>query len=76
MGTLYSYLVQSVISYLVETWGEKKKLEKTMLDYIRWISRLDFCTPRYIILKQLDLEKLKIRWRIRAIVEWKIILSR
>jgi len=72
---LYSYLVQSVMSYGVEIWGweEKKELKNVMLDYVRWIFRLDFCTPRYIMMKELGLEKLKIRWGIRALnFEWKV----
>jgi len=39
----------------------KKELEKIMLDYVRWTFRPDFCTSRYLILKELGLEKLKIR---------------
>lgn len=51
------------MSYGVEIWGweEKKELEKVMLDNVRWIFRLDFCIPRYIMMKELGLEKLKIR---------------
>lgn len=66
---LYRYLVQSTMSYGVEIWGweEKKELEKIMLDYVRWVFRLDFCTPRYVILRELGLEKLKIRWGLRAV---------
>lgn len=41
--------------------GKKKELEKIMIDYIRWIFNLDFCTPRYIVRRELDIEKLKIR---------------
>lgn len=65
---LFKCLVQSVISYGVEIWGweEKEELEKILLDYIRWIFKLDFCTPRYIISRELGIEKLKIRWGIRA----------
>lgn len=37
-----------------------------MLDYTRWVYSLDFCTPRYMILKELKLEKLKIDWGLRA----------
>jgi len=45
--------------------GEKKELrEKIMIYYIRWVYRLDFCTPRYLILRELGLEKIK--WEIRA----------
>jgi len=59
---LFKYLVQSVISYGVELWGweERVELERIMIDYIRWIFRLDFCTPRYIMNRELGLEKLKI----------------
>jgi len=40
-----------------------------MLDYVRWIFRLDFCTPRYIILKvRLGLEKLKISEKLERLV--------
>lgn len=49
--------------YGVEIWGweEKGDLEKIMLDYVRWIFRIDLCTPRYIILKKLGLEAMRIR---------------
>jgi len=58
---LYRYLVQSIMKYGVEVWGwcKKSELEKIMLDYIRWVFRLDFCTSRYIILKELGIKKLK-----------------
>lgn len=50
-----------MMTYKVEVleWKEKK-LEKVMLDYVRWIFKLDFCAPRYLILKELDLDKLKL----------------
>jgi len=65
---LFKYLVQSVISYGAELWGweERAELERIMIDYIRWIFRLDFCTPRYIMNRELSLEKLKIGWGMRA----------
>lgn len=37
-----------------------------MIDYIRWMFNLDFCTPRYIIMRELGMEKLCIGWGIRA----------
>jgi len=37
-----------------------------MLDYVRWVFRLEFCTPRYLMIKELGIEKLKIEWGIRA----------
>lgn len=48
---LFKYLVQSVMTYGVEIWGweEEKELERIMMDYVRWLFRLDFCTPRYVI---------------------------
>ncbi|XP_020297358.1 uncharacterized protein LOC109861916 [Pseudomyrmex gracilis] len=66
---LFRYLVISVMSYGVELWGweEKKELEKIMLDYVRWVFRLDFCTPRYLLRRELDLGKLKIKWGTRAV---------
>lgn len=36
------------------------------MDYIRWLFKLDFCTPRYIIYRELLTEKLKVGWGIRA----------
>lgn len=57
---LFKYLIQSVMEYGVKIWGweEKKELEKIMLDYTRWLFNLDFCTPRYIILRELCMSKL------------------
>jgi len=43
----------------------KRELEKIMMDY-RWIFRLNFCTPRYIMNREIGLEKLKIRSGMRA----------
>lgn len=37
-----------------------------MLDYTRWLFNLDFCTPRYIILRELCMSKLCVGWGIRA----------
>jgi len=60
---LFKYLVQSVISYGVEIcdWEE---LEKIMMDYVRWMFKIDFCTPRYIIYREIGMEKLRIGWSI------------
>lgn len=68
--TLFKYLVQSIMEYGVEIWGwrDSKEIEKVMLDYVRWVFRIDFCTPRYLIYRELGLEKGNIRWGIRA---WK-----
>lgn len=65
---LFKYLVQSVMAYGVEIWGwkEKHRLEKILLDYIRWIFRVDFCTPRYLVYRELATEKLMVGWGIRA----------
>jgi len=56
------------MAYGVEIWRWKKKegLEKVMMDYIRWIFGLEFCTPRYIIAKELTLDKLRVGWGIRV----------
>ncbi|XP_029676802.1 uncharacterized protein LOC115243745 [Formica exsecta] len=64
------YLVQSVMSYGVEIWGweEKKELERVMLDYVRWLFRLEFCTPRYLMSRELGLKKLRIEW---GIISWR-----
>lgn len=50
--------------YRVEIWwwGEKKELEKIMMDYIKWIfdGFLDFCTPKYpVISRELTMDKLR-----------------
>jgi len=31
---------------------------------VRWLFRIDFCTPRYIIYRELGMEKLRIGWEI------------
>jgi len=58
--TLFRYLIESVMSYGVEIWEweEKKELEKIWMDYVRWIFKLDFCIPRYLIIKELGLKKM------------------
>lgn len=40
-----------------------------MMDYARWIFTLKFCTPRYLIRRELRLDKLKIEWGIRKYEE-------
>lgn len=62
---LFRYLVNSDTVWRYG-WEEKKELEKVMLDYVRWAFRLDFCTPRYLIMREIGLKKQKIRWGIRA----------
>lgn len=59
---LFEYLVRIVMEYGVEIWGweEKKMLEKIIMDYVKWIFNLELCTPRYLIIRKLDLDKLKI----------------
>lgn len=37
-----------------------------MMDYIRWLFKLDFCTPRYVITREMVMDKLKVGWSIRA----------
>ena len=38
-----------------------------MLDYVKWIFNLDFCTPMYIIMSELVMDKLKERgWNLRT----------
>ncbi|KYN24322.1 hypothetical protein ALC57_04060 [Trachymyrmex cornetzi] len=65
---LFKYLVQSVMGYGVEIWGweERGSLERIMLDYTRWIFNIEFCTPRYVIMRELAMDKLRIGWGIRA----------
>lgn len=48
-------------------WEERKELEKIIMDYVRWIFKLDFChTPRYLTTREMGLDKLKIVWGLRA----------
>lgn len=65
---LFRYLVQNVMVYGVTLWRweTKEELEKVMLDYVRWVFRLDFCTPRYIITRELKIIKLRVGCGIRA----------
>jgi len=46
----------------MEIWGweEKEELEKVMMDYVRWLFGLDFCTPRYVITRELVMDKLRL----------------
>jgi len=37
-----------------------------MLDYVRWMFRLDFYTPRYVITREFGMDKLRVCWDIRA----------
>ena len=66
---LFCYLVRNVIEYGVEIWGweERKELEDILLTYWRWVLGLDFCTARYLIYKELNIEKMKGRWAARAL---------
>ncbi|KAL7306279.1 hypothetical protein TKK_0001712 [Trichogramma kaykai] len=61
---LFNYLMQSVMSYGAELWGWKewRKLEKVQMDYIRWILGIDFCTPRYIIVRETGRIKMQRKW--------------
>lgn len=45
---------------------ERKELEKVKIDYFRWVLRIDFCTPRYLVRRELGLEKLKVRGGLRT----------
>lgn len=36
------------------------ELEKIMMDYVRWIFNLDFNAPRYIIMRELAMDKLRV----------------
>lgn len=57
---LFKYLVRSVMLYGAEIqgWKKRKELEKIMLDYVRWIYKLEFCTPRFDN-KQIRFRKIK-----------------
>jgi len=46
--------------------GKKMDLEKIMFDYVRWLFGIEFCTPRYLISRELGLLKLSVVWGIRA----------
>jgi len=57
--TNFKYLVKC---YGAEIWGweERGSLEKIMLDYVRWIFNIEFCTPRYVIMRELAMDKLRV----------------
>lgn len=42
--------------------GREKRIEKVMIDYIRWVFKLKFNTPRYLIMRELGLCKLRVDW--------------
>lgn len=66
------------MSYGVKLWGWEKKevLEKMMIDYVRQMFKLDFYTPRYIIIRELKMDKLKIKQKLRAMRFEERIISR
>jgi len=50
--------------------GRKRGIRKDndglcKMDYV-WLFGLEFCTPRYIIIKELAMDKLRVGWKIRA----------
>ena len=65
---LYDTLVASVLLYGAEIWGwkEYEEIERLQERYIRWTLGLDRCTPWYIVLKEVDREKMRIRTGNRA----------
>jgi len=44
----------------------KGKIRKNYDGLWRWMFRLDYCTPRYVITREIGMDKLKIKWGIRA----------
>ena len=58
----------SVLLYGVKMWGwkEHEEIERLHERYIRWTLGLDRCTSWYIVLKEMDREKIKIRTGNRA----------
>lgn len=56
------------MAYGIEIWRwvEMEKLEKLMMDHVRWLFGLKFCTSRYIIPKELLTDKLRVGLGIRA----------
>lgn len=66
-GNLFNYLVKSVMSDEAEIWGweERKNLEKVILVYVRWVFKLNFCIPKYLITR-VRIRKVKGGMGIRA----------
>ncbi|XP_033214032.1 uncharacterized protein LOC117171088 [Belonocnema kinseyi] len=60
---MFEALVRSVLMYGVEIWGwkEYEEVEKFHEKYIRWTLGLDRWTPWYIVLKEVNREKIKVR---------------
>jgi len=61
---LFKYLVQNYGGIM--GLGRKRRNRKIMLNYIRWIFKLDFCIPRYVIMRELVMDKLKVGWSLRT----------
>lgn len=53
--------------YGEEIWAEEKRIRKIQADYYRWVLRLNFNTPRYILRKKTEVYKMKIEWVRRAV---------
>ena len=47
---------------------ENRKNRNRIIQKVKWVLGLDFCTARYLIYKELNIEKMKGRWAVRA---WK-----
>ncbi|KMQ86137.1 hypothetical protein RF55_14979 [Lasius niger] len=65
---LFDALVWSVVSYGVEIWEWKKreKMERLQERYLRWVLGVDWGTPGYLIMEELQRDKLRGRMRKRA----------
>ena len=51
---LFDALVQSVMMYVAEIWGWKKRerIEKMQERYLRWSLGVDFNTPGYAVMEE------------------------
>ena len=67
---LYDYLVRSVMSYGAEIWGwsERKELESIQNKYYRWTLGLEYCTPAYVIKKELKIDRMAEKWGKQAMM--------
>ncbi|KAL6421076.1 hypothetical protein ACFW04_013600 [Cataglyphis niger] len=64
----FDKLVRTVMGYGVEIWGwgERKKLEKLQERYLRWVLRMEWGIPGYMVREELQREKIRGRARRRA----------
>ena len=67
---LFDSLIKSFILYAAEVWGWSTlpKLESIQTRYLKWILRLEYATPGYLVMEETKRKKLSIESGKRAIL--------